>query len=69
MEEFNGEGFAANIGLRCLIDGTVPPSAGLSSSSALVVSAAICEMKLMFSVIIWYNDNCSQVLRGPSISP
>ena len=44
VEEFNGEGFAANIGLRCLVDGTVPPSAGLSSSSALVVSAAICEM-------------------------
>ena len=30
-------------GLDCLVDGTIPPSAGLSSSSALVVSAAVCE--------------------------
>ncbi len=27
--------------LTCLVDGTIPPSAGLSSSSALVVSAAL----------------------------
>jgi galactokinase len=27
--------------IRCLVDGTIPPSAGLSSSSALVVSGAL----------------------------
>ena len=41
---FEDCGVAKPVGMRCLVDGKIPNSAGLSSSSALVVSAAICEM-------------------------
>ena len=30
-------------GFNAVVDGKIPPSAGLSSSSALVVSAALCK--------------------------
>lgn len=39
-------GCNAVIGMKCLVDGKIPRSAGLSSSSALVVSAAICKNNL-----------------------
>jgi len=31
-------------GMSCMVDGTIPPSAGLSSSSAMVVTAAIASL-------------------------
>ncbi len=31
----------ATVGMKCMVDGRIPPSAGLSSSSALVVSSAL----------------------------
>ena len=37
----NGEG--KNFGYIALMDGKIPPSAGLSSSSAVVVAAAVCK--------------------------
>ncbi len=39
-----GVGVGGAVGMDCMVDGRVPPRAGLSSSSALVVSAAICTM-------------------------
>ena len=45
MEEFPE--LASNFSMSCLVDGIIPPSAGLSSSSALVVSAAIATIKVI----------------------
>ena len=38
----NGGGEEKNLGYIALMDGKIPPSAGLSSSSAVVVAAAVC---------------------------
>lgn len=42
MLDFSGQEYM-DCGLECLVDGTIPPRAGLSSSSAMVVAAAICN--------------------------
>ena len=39
----NGVDEAQNFGFIALMDGKIPPSAGLSSSSAVVVAAAVCK--------------------------
>ena len=39
----NGVDEAKNFGFIALMDGKIPPSAGLSSSSAVVVAAAVCK--------------------------
>ena len=39
----NGTGEKKNFGYIALMDGKIPPSAGLSSSSAVVVAAAVCK--------------------------
>jgi galactokinase len=43
-------GVAAPTGLRCLLSGRIPPSAGLSSSSALVVRL-VTPLKLTSNVV------------------
>jgi N-acetylgalactosamine kinase len=42
VEELMGYKFTT--GLMCLVDGSIPPSSGLSSSSAVVVSAALATL-------------------------
>ena len=37
------EKISSRNGINCFVDGKIPPRAGLSSSSALVVSAALCK--------------------------
>jgi len=41
-----------NLGLCCMVQGTIPPSAGLSSSSALVVSAALSLLWAQHKLVI-----------------
>ncbi len=42
IEEFEIDGGSVT-GMDCLMDGRIPSRVGLSSSSAVVVSAAMCE--------------------------
>ena len=44
LEEYPA--LSADFSLNCYVDGRIPPSAGLSSSSALVVAAAMTAVKL-----------------------
>ena len=59
-------------GLTCLVDGRIPPSAGLSSSSAMVVAAAICKCPTLaavgrtkFYLLIFFNSRqvCQVLFR------
>ena len=45
-----------HIGVNCFVSGTIPPSAGLSSSSALVVAASL--------VTVWAHGLLDQISRS-----